>query len=124
MCYKMSLVDLFATTQIMLQFSNAILIWKVFRLINHSNSWWVMSLGFALMGVRRITAFLGLKFVNPYIIYFDSIILPLSITILLFVGCHLLYKRVLNEHSNRKIAEDRLAKLEDSYKEYISARRR
>lgn len=87
--------------QIILQLGCSLEAYAIFKKTNHGNRFWILSIGFFLMAVRRVTAMLsangeGLTFLETL----DKIGLPLVISICLFIGLKFLYRNVQVSQEN------------------------
>ena len=97
--------------QIILQLFNAYFAYRIWRMIN--GKWGLaLPIGFLLMGLRRITALHGATpTIDTPILLLDKIILPLIISILLFVGMKRISKATKREVDKRHKVEQNLENL-------------
>ena len=88
--------------QIVLQIFCAVEAYYLFKLLNHKNRWWVLSIAFLLMAWRRVTALLTFEFTEIDVLSLsDKLLLPLTISVLLFLGLKFLYRNVEITQKNR-----------------------
>jgi hypothetical protein len=103
--------------QIGIQFACAFFALKAKKASHKLNGfWYYAAAAFALMGIRRITALL--TFFNIHIIpkgavisYFDKLFLPLTISILLFIGLKGIFNYVQREFEYKEALENNINKL-------------
>jgi len=99
--------------QIILQVASAGLAFIVYKRINHGNRWFLLSGGFALMAIRRVTALLTFdpSSTIEFVQLADKLLLPLTISILLFEGMVWLNNATKREVSRRESIEKNLGEL-------------
>lgn len=103
--------------QIVIQFYNAYLAFKTSRIINGGNHYWVLSLGFFLMGVRRVTSLFTVERGLSLVEVADKLFLPLLISVVIFYGLHRLYKASIKKNEEIDDVNGRMKSLEKSFKQ-------
>ena len=94
--------------QILLQLGCAVQAYRIYKKINHGNRWWIISGAFILMAVRRVTAMVTASGADlTFLQLADKLTLPLTISILLFIGL-----TFLNQSTERYVT-DNMRKLEE-----------
>jgi len=73
-------------TQIVLQFGCAALGFHVAGLLGNNKIKYFLGGAFFLMAIRRVTALLSVQSTHEIYIIFDKLLLPLTISVLLFIG--------------------------------------
>lgn len=116
--------------QIFIQFYCVYFALKARKISNNARCFWYYAgAAFTIMGLRRITsllAFFGFNIIPKHHIinYFDKLLLPLTISILLFIGLRKIFIYVREETKYIGVLEgrledniDKLKKLRDELKE-------
>lgn len=93
--------------QIVLQLLCAIMAYKMWKIINNGNRWWILASAFTLMAFRRLTALLSSTDQMSLVECFDKLFLPLAISILMCIGIAGLKIKI------GQVQESNLAKLEE-----------
>jgi hypothetical protein len=104
----MTILEAIGIFQIVAQIVTAIIAFRIYRLINHGNWWWMLSGAFILMACRRVTALLSLHEVGSWVSILDKSVLPLVITLCLVAGMYRLSQATKVEHQAKLSAEQNM----------------
>lgn len=77
--------------------------YRIFKLINHGNMWWVMSLGFILLLIANIFTLFYSS--SPWYMQTRTVYLPFFIRIAFFISIFRILIATQREHAYRQAAE-------------------
>lgn len=102
--------------QILFQAGAAWYAMRAFKIINNSKFWTFLTSAFFLMLIRRGITLYQLETNSFFLFIVGDFILPTLISLLLCVGCYMLYRKTFtHDQYLQALAEKRLTRLRNQY---------
>lgn len=100
--------------QVLFYLAASIFAYKTYKILNHGNWWWMLSVGFFLMSFKSFLSFFTYTScqINNFITYFRLSFLPFIISVLILCGMIKMYKLAKREHNSHLETKHNMVKLQ------------